>query len=67
RPPQAGLKPEGFWVIIIGQEVGVFYCWSVLHALFYLYLTYNHNKRYPSFQQALHAYTVKYNERSVHA
>lgn len=24
-------------------------------------------KRYPSFQQALHAYTVKYNERSVHA
>ncbi|KAG2157712.1 uncharacterized protein EDB93DRAFT_1062621, partial [Suillus bovinus] len=56
-PPQAGIKPKGFWAIIVGQEVGVFYCWSVGGI----------QKWYPSFQQALQAYTVKYNESSVHA
>ncbi|KAG1837201.1 hypothetical protein C8R48DRAFT_680364 [Suillus tomentosus] len=53
HPPQAGLKPEGFWVIIIGKEVGVFYCWADV-------------AEQTNFQ-ALHAYTVKYNERSIHA
>jgi hypothetical protein len=27
HPPQAGETPEGFWVITVGQEVGVFYRW----------------------------------------
>jgi hypothetical protein len=27
HPPRAGETPEGFWVIIVGQEVGVFYRW----------------------------------------
>ncbi|KAG1799828.1 uncharacterized protein HD556DRAFT_1439482 [Suillus plorans] len=53
RPPQAGLKPEGFWVIIVGQEVDVFYCWADVAERTHF--------------QALHAYTVKYNEHSVHA
>ncbi|KAG1789325.1 hypothetical protein EV424DRAFT_1355794 [Suillus variegatus] len=66
RPPQAGLKPEGFWVIIVGQEVGVFYCWADV-AERTNFVSGSIQKRYPSFQQALHAYTVKYNERSVHA
>jgi hypothetical protein len=27
QPPRAGLEPEGFWVITVGQEVGIFYHW----------------------------------------
>lgn len=34
--PQAGLKPEGFWVIFVGQEVGIFYRWSVFFASLWL-------------------------------
>ncbi|KAG2111365.1 hypothetical protein DEU56DRAFT_920062 [Suillus clintonianus] len=28
RPPRADQTPEGFWVITVGQEVGVFYRWA---------------------------------------
>ncbi|KAG1834284.1 hypothetical protein DFJ58DRAFT_735855 [Suillus subalutaceus] len=55
HPPRASETPEGFWVIIVGQEVGVFYCCD------------NAQKRYPSFQEALSAYTVKYDEGRVRA
>lgn len=27
--PRTGLEPEGFWVITVGQEVGIFYHWYV--------------------------------------
>ncbi|KAG1871654.1 hypothetical protein F4604DRAFT_1681459 [Suillus subluteus] len=54
-PPQAGETPEGFWAITVGQEVGVFYCCG------------NVQKQYPSFQQALTAYTVQYDEGRVRA
>ncbi|KAG2034070.1 hypothetical protein BDR03DRAFT_1013806 [Suillus americanus] len=54
-PPWAGETPEGFWAITVGQEVGVFYhCGNV-------------QKRYLSFQQALIAYMVKYDEGRVRA
>ncbi|KAG1786354.1 uncharacterized protein HD556DRAFT_1313501 [Suillus plorans] len=55
RPPRADEVPEGFWAITVGQEVGVFYrCGNV-------------QKGYPSFQQALTAYAVKYDEGRVRA
>ncbi|KAG2136208.1 hypothetical protein BD769DRAFT_1385327 [Suillus cothurnatus] len=54
QPPRADEIPEGFWAIIVGQEVGVFYRCNV-------------QKGYRSFQQALTAYTAKYNEGRVRA
>ncbi|KAG1743565.1 uncharacterized protein EDB91DRAFT_1247063 [Suillus paluster] len=55
HPPQADQTPEGFWVITVGQEVGVFYrCGNV-------------QKHYVSFQQVLAAYTAGCDEDRVQA
>ncbi|KAG2060966.1 hypothetical protein BDR06DRAFT_861117, partial [Suillus hirtellus] len=64
----AVLKPEGFWVITVGQEVGIFYCWSVIDVAEHTnFVSGNIQKGYPSFQEALEAYTVQYNEGRVRA
>ncbi|KAG1843319.1 hypothetical protein F4604DRAFT_1689562 [Suillus subluteus] len=65
-PPRAGETPEGFWAITVGQEVGVFYHWANV-AERTNFISGNVQKCYPSFQQALTAYTVKYNEGRVRA
>ncbi|KAG2030174.1 hypothetical protein BDR03DRAFT_847550, partial [Suillus americanus] len=65
---QAGLKPEGFWVVTVGQEVGIFYHWSVADVTERTnFISSNVQKRYPSFQEALEVYTFKFNKGRVHA
>ncbi|KAG1892503.1 hypothetical protein F4604DRAFT_1913225 [Suillus subluteus] len=46
--PHANLKPEGFWVITIGQEVGIFYHWADV-AEQVNFISGNVQKSYPSF------------------
>ncbi|KAG2055438.1 hypothetical protein BDR06DRAFT_882466, partial [Suillus hirtellus] len=65
-PPCAGLEPEGFYVVTVGQEVGIFYHWANVAERTH-FVSGNVQKRYPSFQQALEAYTVHYNEGRVRA
>ncbi|KAG2045648.1 hypothetical protein BDR06DRAFT_1015439 [Suillus hirtellus] len=65
-PPQAGLKPDGFWVITVRQEVGIFYHWADVAECTNL-ISRSAQKCYLSFQEALKVYTVKFNEGSVHA
>ncbi|KAG2034624.1 hypothetical protein BDR03DRAFT_828524, partial [Suillus americanus] len=62
----ARLEPEGFWVITVGQEVGVFYHWADV-AEPTNFVSKSVQKRYASFQEALDVYTVKYNEGRVRA
>ncbi|KAG1790132.1 uncharacterized protein HD556DRAFT_1306520 [Suillus plorans] len=66
RPPRADEVPEGFWAITVGQEVGVFYRWADV-AERTNFVSGNVQKGYPSFQQALTAYAVKYDEGRVRA
>ncbi|KAG1894801.1 uncharacterized protein F5891DRAFT_960867, partial [Suillus fuscotomentosus] len=62
----AGLKPDGFWVITVGQEVGIFYHWYMADVAERTnFISGNVQKRYPSFQEALKVYTVKFNEGGV--
>ncbi|KAG2030585.1 hypothetical protein BDR03DRAFT_844591, partial [Suillus americanus] len=65
-PPHDGLKPEGFWVITVGQEVGIFYHWADV-AERTNYVSGNVQKSYPSFQEALEVYTIKYNKGRIRA
>ncbi|KAG1893160.1 uncharacterized protein F5891DRAFT_912917, partial [Suillus fuscotomentosus] len=65
-PPHGGLTPEGFWVITVGQEVGIFYHWVDV-AERTNFVSGNVQKRYPSFQKAHEVYTVKHNEGRVRA
>ncbi|KAG2335987.1 hypothetical protein BDR05DRAFT_857960, partial [Suillus weaverae] len=68
HPPRAGLKAEGFWVITVGQEVGIFYHWSVADVAERTnFISGNIQKRYPSFQEALKVYTARFNEGGVRA
>ncbi|KAG1752814.1 hypothetical protein EDB19DRAFT_1627488 [Suillus lakei] len=66
QAPCAGIDPEGFWVITVGQEVGIFYVWADV-AVRTNYISTNIQKSYPSFQKALEAYTTMYNEGRVRA
>ncbi|KAG2108080.1 hypothetical protein DEU56DRAFT_917162 [Suillus clintonianus] len=66
RPPRADQTPEGFWVITVGQEVGVFYRWADV-AERTNFISGNIQKRYTSFQRALAAYTASYDEGRVRA
>ncbi|KAG0701650.1 hypothetical protein DFH29DRAFT_775179, partial [Suillus ampliporus] len=62
----ADIKSKGYWVITVGQEVGVFYHWADVTEQTN-FISGNIQKSYPSFQQALEAYTIKYNEGRVRA
>ncbi|KAG2137762.1 hypothetical protein BD769DRAFT_1663987 [Suillus cothurnatus] len=66
QPLRADEIPEGFWAIIVGQEVGVFYQWADV-ADRTNFVSSNVQKGYQSFQQALTTYTAKYNEGRVRA
>ncbi|KAG2136788.1 hypothetical protein BD769DRAFT_1664317 [Suillus cothurnatus] len=66
HPLQADETPEGFWVITVGQEVSVFYCWANI-AEQTNFISGNVQKGYPSFQQALAAYMVKFGKGRVQA
>ncbi|KAG1831133.1 hypothetical protein EV424DRAFT_1374000 [Suillus variegatus] len=60
------MDPEGFWVVTVGQEVGIFYVWADV-TVRTNYISGNIQKSYPSFQKALEAYTTMYNEGRVRA
>ncbi|KAG1776950.1 hypothetical protein EV702DRAFT_970665 [Suillus placidus] len=66
HPPRPDQTPEGFWVIMVGQEVGVFYRWADV-AERTNFVSGNVQKRYASFQQALAAYTAGCDEGRVRA
>ncbi|KAH7917999.1 hypothetical protein BV22DRAFT_979709, partial [Leucogyrophana mollusca] len=66
QPPATGVRPTGYWVITVGQEVGVFYHWNdvaqrtnnVSGAI---------QQKYPSFQEALQNYAISYHRDEVRA
>ncbi|KAG1805957.1 uncharacterized protein BJ212DRAFT_1283106, partial [Suillus subaureus] len=65
-PPCADLEPEGFWVVTVGQEVGIFYHWADVAERTH-FVSSNIQKRYPLFQKALEVYTTQYNEGRLQA
>ena len=81
-PPKRGSTVQGYYVITVGQEVGIFYTWHVslavrYHFIYSLYrpevaartnnISGNAHKRYTSFSQALYAYEKMYNKGCVRA
>lgn len=59
--PKPTSKPEGFYLVIIGQEVGIFYTWKDT-ALRVLEISGAVYYKCRSFQQALADYTVAYDK-----
>ncbi|KAI6022319.1 hypothetical protein BKA83DRAFT_4028345, partial [Pisolithus microcarpus] len=59
-------KPEGFYLVIIGQEFSIFYMWkdTALHVLEISGAIYYKCK---TFQQALANYTAAYDKGELHA
>ncbi|KAH7918251.1 hypothetical protein BV22DRAFT_1024895, partial [Leucogyrophana mollusca] len=64
--PTMGERPSGFWVITVGQEVGIFYDWNDVGRRT------NHvsgaiQKKYPTFQEALQHYRRSYELQELSA
>ncbi|KAH7922361.1 hypothetical protein BV22DRAFT_1131520 [Leucogyrophana mollusca] len=57
--PAPGLAPEGYWVITVGQEVGIFYHWVDV-AERTNRISGSVQKKYHSFENALRIYTNKW-------
>ena len=81
-PPKRGTNVQSYYVITVGQEVGIFYTWYVFFTVrcdlvFTLHrpevatrtndISGNTHKRYSSFSQALNAYEKMYNKGCVRA
>ena len=81
-PPKRGTTVQDYYVITVGQEVGIFYTWyvSLTVRCYFIYSLYrpevaartnnisgNAHKRYSSFPQALNAYEKMYNKGCVRA
>ncbi|KAH7908462.1 hypothetical protein BJ138DRAFT_352382 [Hygrophoropsis aurantiaca] len=66
EPPAPGLLPEAYYVITVGQEVGVFFLWADVAER-------THNisgsvqSKFRHFEKAKAAYTKAYNSGTVHA
>ncbi|KAH7914664.1 hypothetical protein BJ138DRAFT_1123304 [Hygrophoropsis aurantiaca] len=58
--------PRGYYVIIVGQEVGIFYRWAHV-AERTLNISGSVQSKYPHFEMAKTAYTEAYNSGSVRA
>ncbi|KAI6104652.1 hypothetical protein EDD16DRAFT_1462819, partial [Pisolithus croceorrhizus] len=58
--------PEGYYLVIVGQEVGIFYTWkdAALHILKISSAVYYKCR---TFQQALADYMAAYNKGELHA
>ncbi|KAI6099140.1 hypothetical protein F5141DRAFT_1010420, partial [Pisolithus sp. B1] len=64
KPPTGGEAAEGFYVITVGQEVGIFFGW--LDASEHVTnIPGAQHKCYCTFKDVLQAYTCKYNEGAV--
>ncbi|KAH7904943.1 hypothetical protein BJ138DRAFT_1018415, partial [Hygrophoropsis aurantiaca] len=62
--PNAGVRPTGFWAVIVGQEVGIFYHWSDVARRTHN-VSGNIQQKYPSFQEALQHYSECYYRNEV--
>ncbi|KIO12238.1 hypothetical protein M404DRAFT_76040, partial [Pisolithus tinctorius Marx 270] len=63
--PQPTSPPEGFYLVIVGQEVGIFYTWKDA-ALWDLDISGAVHYKCKTFQQALVDYTAAYNKGELH-
>ncbi|KAI6012936.1 hypothetical protein PISMIDRAFT_110080 [Pisolithus microcarpus 441] len=64
KPPSGDELAEGFYIITVGQEVGIFSSWLDASECVTNVLGAQH-KCYCTFKDALQAYTTKYNEGAV--
>ncbi|KAI6011802.1 hypothetical protein BKA83DRAFT_4065326, partial [Pisolithus microcarpus] len=64
--PRPTSMPEGFYLIIVGQEVGIFYTWKDA-ALRVLEISGAVYYKCKTFQQALADYTAAYNKGELRA
>ncbi|KAI6105164.1 hypothetical protein EDD16DRAFT_1710719 [Pisolithus croceorrhizus] len=64
KPPTGGEVAEGFYIITVGQEVGIFFSWLDPSECVTNILGAQH-KCYHTFKDVLQAYTHKYNEGAV--
>ncbi|KAI6006014.1 hypothetical protein EDD15DRAFT_2154387, partial [Pisolithus albus] len=64
KPPSGDEPAEGFYVVTVGQEVGIFFSWLDASERVTNVPGAQH-KRYRTFKDALRAYTGKYNEGAV--
>ncbi|KAF9232689.1 hypothetical protein BU15DRAFT_80958 [Melanogaster broomeanus] len=65
-PPSRHTAVQGYWVVTVGQEVGIFYSWSDV-AERTDFISGNRQHKVSSSEDALAVYTRKYNEGSVRA
>ncbi|KAI6010077.1 hypothetical protein PISMIDRAFT_116317 [Pisolithus microcarpus 441] len=64
KPPSSDEPAEGFYIVTVGQEVGIFFSW--LDASEHVTnVPGAQHKHYHTFKDALRAYTSKYNEGAV--
>ncbi|KAI6142301.1 hypothetical protein EDD17DRAFT_1744728, partial [Pisolithus thermaeus] len=63
--PKPTSKPEGFYLVIIGQEVSIFYTWKDT-ALWVLEISGTVYYKCRTFQQALADYTAAYDKGELH-
>ncbi|KAF9231142.1 hypothetical protein BU15DRAFT_68580 [Melanogaster broomeanus] len=63
-PPSRHATVQGYWVVTVGQEVGIFYSWSDV-AERTDFISGNRQHKVSNFKDALAVYTRKYNEGSV--
>ncbi|EGO03092.1 hypothetical protein SERLA73DRAFT_70553 [Serpula lacrymans var. lacrymans S7.3] len=66
QPPAKGVTPEGYYVVWVGQEVGIFYTWDNA-AERVLGVSSNRYKKYNNFDEALRKYRSKYELGAVQA
>ncbi|KIK13840.1 hypothetical protein PISMIDRAFT_40645, partial [Pisolithus microcarpus 441] len=64
--PRPTSTPKGFYLIIVGQEVGIFYTWKDA-ALQVLEISGAVYYKCKTFQQALADYTATYDKGELHA
>ncbi|KAH7904632.1 hypothetical protein BJ138DRAFT_1119232 [Hygrophoropsis aurantiaca] len=66
QPPADGTQPSGFWLITVGQEVGIFYDWAEVQ-LRTSKISGATQYRCSSFQDAMIRYTSHYNRGLLRA
>ncbi|KAH7904825.1 hypothetical protein BJ138DRAFT_1018578, partial [Hygrophoropsis aurantiaca] len=66
KPPAPGLTPAGYWVITVGQEVGIFFQWSDVADRTHN-ISGNIQSKHRNFTDALAVYTHNFNRRRLKA
>jgi len=66
QAPDPGSMPEGYYIVTVGQEVGLFYHWDDV-AAHINGVCGNIHKKYRNFVQTLQVYTRNYEQGKVYA